>query len=145
MDGDRGNGPERSATERADELLSRAGQTVGMFAFLIGTRVARVAAFAREEAEDMLAEARSIRERNLGAQTGGAEATTDASTGAATAQASSGEEETGQSARPDGRADGIKATDAARRHARELGVDLGEIEGTGAGGQITVEDVRKRA
>jgi polyhydroxyalkanoic acid synthase PhaR subunit len=36
------------------------------------------------------------------------------------------------------------ATDAARRKARELGVDLSEVEGTGSGGQITVDDVRRR-
>ena len=38
----------------------------------------------------------------------------------------------------------IKATQAARRKADELGVTLSEVEGTGADGQITVEDVRKR-
>ena len=38
----------------------------------------------------------------------------------------------------------IKATDAARRTARELGVDLTEVEGTGNGGQITVDDVRRK-
>jgi polyhydroxyalkanoic acid synthase PhaR subunit len=38
----------------------------------------------------------------------------------------------------------IKATDAARRKAAELGVDLAEVEGTGADGQITVEDVRRK-
>jgi polyhydroxyalkanoic acid synthase PhaR subunit len=38
----------------------------------------------------------------------------------------------------------IKATDAARRKARELGVDLAEVEGTGNGGQITVDDVRRK-
>jgi polyhydroxyalkanoic acid synthase PhaR subunit len=37
-----------------------------------------------------------------------------------------------------------KATDAARRKARELGVDLSEVEGTGNGGQVTVEDVRRK-
>src|SRR5215211_813241 len=37
-----------------------------------------------------------------------------------------------------------QATDAARRKARELGVNLTEIAGTGAGGQITVDDVRRR-
>jgi polyhydroxyalkanoic acid synthase PhaR subunit len=37
-----------------------------------------------------------------------------------------------------------KATDAARRKARELGVDLTEVEGTGSGGQITVGDVRRK-
>ncbi len=38
----------------------------------------------------------------------------------------------------------IKATGAARRKAEELGVDLAEVEGSGADGQITVEDVRKK-
>ena len=38
----------------------------------------------------------------------------------------------------------IRATDAARRKARQLGVDLAEVDGTGAGGQITVEDVRRK-
>lgn len=36
-----------------------------------------------------------------------------------------------------------RATAAARRKAGELGVDLGGIEGTGTGGQITVDDVRR--
>lgn len=38
----------------------------------------------------------------------------------------------------------IKATQAAQRKAQELGVTLSEISGTGADGQITVEDVRKK-
>jgi len=38
----------------------------------------------------------------------------------------------------------VRATDAARRTARELGVDLAEVEGTGSGGQITVYDVRRK-
>jgi exonuclease VII small subunit len=38
----------------------------------------------------------------------------------------------------------IKATDAARRKAGELGVDLATVDGTGADGQITVGDVRKK-
>jgi len=38
----------------------------------------------------------------------------------------------------------VRATGAARRKARELGVDLSEVEGTGTGGQVTVEDVRKK-
>jgi pyruvate/2-oxoglutarate dehydrogenase complex dihydrolipoamide acyltransferase (E2) component len=37
------------------------------------------------------------------------------------------------------------ATDAARRKAEELGVDLTRIEGTGAGGRILVGDVRRAA
>ena len=48
-------------------------------------------------------------------------------------------------AAPDGAQEGrVKATDAARRKAEQLGVDLAEVDGTGAGGQITVEDVRRK-
>jgi len=38
----------------------------------------------------------------------------------------------------------VKATEAARRTARELGVDLTEVDGTGSGGEITVDDVRRK-
>jgi polyhydroxyalkanoic acid synthase PhaR subunit len=38
----------------------------------------------------------------------------------------------------------IKATDAARRKAQELGLDLATVNGTGADGQITVGDVRQK-
>jgi pyruvate/2-oxoglutarate dehydrogenase complex dihydrolipoamide acyltransferase (E2) component len=37
------------------------------------------------------------------------------------------------------------ATEAARQRAEELGVDLFEVEGSGAGGRITVKDVTKAA
>jgi pyruvate/2-oxoglutarate dehydrogenase complex dihydrolipoamide acyltransferase (E2) component len=37
------------------------------------------------------------------------------------------------------------ATDAARQKAEQLGVDLSEIEGSGAGGRITVKDVVQAA
>ncbi len=39
----------------------------------------------------------------------------------------------------------LNASEAARREARELGVDLTEVEGTGSGGNITVKDVRRAA
>lgn len=39
---------------------------------------------------------------------------------------------------------GVEATDAARRKAEELGVDLAEVQGTGTNGQITVGDVRRK-
>ena len=38
-----------------------------------------------------------------------------------------------------------KATDAARRKAQEMGIDLSRVEGTGAGGRILVGDVRRAA
>ena len=39
----------------------------------------------------------------------------------------------------------VDATDAARRDARELGIDITEVEGTGSEGRITVDDVRSFA
>ncbi len=39
----------------------------------------------------------------------------------------------------------IDATDAARREAKERGLDLTEVEGTGSDGRITVDDVKKAA
>ncbi len=38
----------------------------------------------------------------------------------------------------------VEATDAARRKALEMGVDLASVEGTGTDGKVTVEDVRKK-
>jgi pyruvate/2-oxoglutarate dehydrogenase complex dihydrolipoamide acyltransferase (E2) component len=38
-----------------------------------------------------------------------------------------------------------KATEAARRKAQVLGIDLSQVEGTGAGGRILVGDVRRAA
>ena len=40
-----------------------------------------------------------------------------------------------------GEEDPVEATDAARRRADELGLDLSGIEGTGSGGRILVRDV----
>jgi exonuclease VII small subunit len=48
-----------------------------------------------------------------------------------------------EAAQEDG-ADEIAATAAARRKARELGVDLTEVEGTGQDGLITIDDVRRK-
>ncbi len=39
----------------------------------------------------------------------------------------------------------VRATDAARRKARELGIRFSEVEGTGSGGRILVRDVQKAA
>jgi pyruvate/2-oxoglutarate dehydrogenase complex dihydrolipoamide acyltransferase (E2) component len=39
----------------------------------------------------------------------------------------------------------VRATDAARRKAEELNIDLSQVEGTGVGGRVLVRDVRKAA
>jgi predicted nucleic acid-binding Zn-ribbon protein len=54
---------------------------------------------------------------------------------------SSGEQTSGGASEAQGE---IKATDAARRKAAEIGVDLATVEGTGNDGQITVGDVRQK-
>lgn len=45
---------------------------------------------------------------------------------------------------PDGEA-GPEVTEAAERRAKELGVDLSDIKGTGSGGRILVKDVEAAA
>ena len=47
-------------------------------------------------------------------------------------------------ARPVGPGENVEATDAARRTAEELGISLQDIRGSGAGGRITVDDVRRK-
>ena len=39
----------------------------------------------------------------------------------------------------------VKATPAATRKAKELGIDLSTVEGTGSGARITVKDVDNAA
>lgn len=52
---------ERSADERAEELVDRAGQTLAHWTGLAALRLLKAAALAREAAEDVWAEAQSIR------------------------------------------------------------------------------------
>jgi pyruvate/2-oxoglutarate dehydrogenase complex dihydrolipoamide acyltransferase (E2) component len=44
-----------------------------------------------------------------------------------------------------GEQEGPEATQAARQKAEELGVDLSQVEGSGAGGRITIRDVQRAA
>jgi hypothetical protein len=61
-DGVEGGGIEqRPATARAEETVDRAGERVGHLAVLLGYQLRVFAARAREEAEDIWAEARSMR------------------------------------------------------------------------------------
>ena len=56
--------PDPAATERAEEMLDRAGEQVGRFASLLSLRLRQGVALAREEAEDMWAEAQSMRRQD---------------------------------------------------------------------------------
>src|ERR671913_1128154 len=55
--------------------------------------------------------------------------------------AQQGQQAVGQAAQQAGGAEEPRATNAARRRAQELGIDLSTIEGTGSGGLITISDV----
>lgn len=46
---------------------------------------------------------------------------------------------------PDKEEAGPEPTEAARQRASELGVNIAEVEGTGADGRVTVDDVQKHA
>lgn len=137
-------------TQRAEEWLDKAGQTVGIFASLAGLRIARVAAFAREEFEDMWAEAQTLRQSQKDSQPSetavavnrAAETVSEAASGASATvkeAASQGTEKAGKGDQA------IQVTDSARNWAEKLGVDLHTVKGTGWEGQITVEDVRKKS
>jgi len=47
----------------------------------------------------------------------------------------------GEAAGRNGSEEEPNATNAARRKAEELGVDLSDVQGSGAGGLITIKDV----
>ena len=55
--------PDRPSTERAEELADRMGQRLGHATILVSMRIRKMAALAREEAEDVWAEAKSVGRR----------------------------------------------------------------------------------
>ena len=96
----------------------------GQLVSFVGLRLLKGASLAIEEAEDIWAEAQSLRRREG----------QDAELEMAEPEAGGGD-----ASRT------VEATEAARRKAEEMGVDLIEVRGTGADGRITVEDVKNRA
>ena len=113
----------REATARAEELVDRVGESVGHLASLAGWRILKAAAFVREEAEDVWAEAQSVRR----------------------ARSARGARQEERHPGTVGVAEPIKATDVARRTAEDLNVDLREVTGTGVHGRITVGDVKRKS
>ena len=124
MTEDRGGGQSRPATERAEELVDRMGESVGYLASLAAWRVLKTAAFVREEAEDVWAEAQSVRRAERSARA---------------------ERQEGRYTGTVGAMEPIKATEVARRAAEDLNVDLREVTGTGVNGLITVGDVKRKS
>ncbi|HYW09108.1 MAG TPA: hypothetical protein VE913_19265 [Longimicrobium sp.] len=57
------NPTDAPATARAEQMLDGAGERVGHFAAIAGHRLRTAAALAREEAEDLWAEARHLRDQ----------------------------------------------------------------------------------
>jgi hypothetical protein len=53
-----------SSIARAEAIMDQAGERVGALMMAVGQRVRRVASLAREEAEDIVAEAQNIRHGN---------------------------------------------------------------------------------
>ncbi len=119
MTEDQGDRSSRAATARAEELVDRLGESVGHLASLAGWRILKVAALAREEAEDVWAEAQSLRHTQ-------------------------GARRQEQDAEPAAAAETVEATDVARRVAEDLNVDLREVRGTGVNGWITAGDVKRK-
>jgi pyruvate/2-oxoglutarate dehydrogenase complex dihydrolipoamide acyltransferase (E2) component len=117
MSEDRNGESDRPATERAEELVDRLLQEAGHLLSVAAVNLLKGASLAREEAEDIWAEAQNLRR----------------------------ERQNAEPERPARDAGTIAATDAARHRAARLGVDLREVAGTGAGGRITVTDVERKA
>ena len=64
MGGTRDEGANRSATTRAEALLTQMGEQVGVLAADLGQRFRALGARAREEGEHMWAEAQSMRRKD---------------------------------------------------------------------------------
>ena len=165
---DTGRETVRPATERAEELVDRATRGASYLASLVAMHLMRGASLAREEAEDIWAEAQSLRYRerpdaepdadggdvvapDVQQAANVAAGTIPGTAQQAAQQAGHAVEAAAEAARRKAEELGIvetptiRVTEAARRKADEMGVALAGLQGTGAGGQITVEDVKKRA
>jgi pyruvate/2-oxoglutarate dehydrogenase complex dihydrolipoamide acyltransferase (E2) component len=139
-------------TERAEELVNRAGSAAGFLASLIGRHVAKVAAYTREEFADMWAEAQHLREQEgfthkpedqEPRSEQGSEIHAEAKAETSSAKAPSDDKQSREE--PEEETEPVGATQTARRLAEELGVNLQEVEGTGKGNKVTALDVKKKA
>jgi len=108
------NGASEQAQEAAGQATDQAGQVAGQAtdqAGQVAGQAQEAAGGAAQQAQDTAGQAAGQAQQATGQATGG------------------------------GEAEEPRATNAARRRAKELGVDLSTIEGTGSGGLITIQDV----
>ena len=131
-----GGGPLGGVTDQVGQVAGQAQGTAG-----------QVAGQAQDAAGGATDQAGQVADQAQDAAGGVADQAQDAA-GGATQQAQDtvgyaaeqAQDAAGQAAGQD-EAEGPKATNAARRKANEMGVDLSTIEGTGSGGLITIKDV----
>jgi pyruvate dehydrogenase E2 component (dihydrolipoamide acetyltransferase) len=138
--------PEAEAgAEQAEEVAAQAEA---------GAEEAEEAEVGADEAEEAAARAAGGEAERAGAEAGDEAAARGEARGAAGAEAGGGETQTGEETgtatrerRPaGGDGDGrVKASPVARRMARELGVELAGLEGSGPGGRIVKADVEAAA
>jgi pyruvate dehydrogenase E2 component (dihydrolipoamide acetyltransferase) len=131
---DKANMTYESDLEGTLSIVAQEGDTLP-----VGGTIAQIG-----EGGEAPAEAPAEEERE--AEEGGEERAAEPARGTATAEAEPAEEAPEPSEPPaDGGNGRIKASPVARRMARELGLELGQVQGTGPGGRIVKADVEAAA
>src|ERR671914_563442 len=123
-----GTGEDGAATQAAQRAQDAAGQLAGQTqqaASQVTDQAGQVAQGVQDTAQQATGQATDAVAQTV--------AQADGAVDQATQQAGSVAEGNGD--------EGTKATNAARRKAEDLGIDLSQIQGSGAGGLITIRDV----
>jgi pyruvate/2-oxoglutarate dehydrogenase complex dihydrolipoamide acyltransferase (E2) component len=131
-----GGGPLGGVTDQVGQVAGQAQEVAGQAtdqAGQVAGQAQEAAGGAAQQAQDTAGQAAGQAQEVAGQVAGQAQDT--AGQAAGQAQQAAGQATGG------GEAEEPRATNAARRRAKELGVDLSTIEGTGSGGLITIQDV----
>ncbi len=137
--GQGGGGPLSGVTDQVGQTAQGVQDTAGQAA----GQAQQVAGQATDQAGQVAGQAQDAAGQAAGQVQGTAGQVTDqAGQVAQQAQDTAGQAaQQGQQAARGGEAEEPRATNAARRRAQELGLDLSQIRGTGSGGLITIRDV----
>ncbi len=133
-------------TEYADEMGGQAGETAQGAQEVAGHAV-QGARDTTGQAQETVGQVAGQAQETVGGATEKVQGTVGQVTGQAGQVAQQAQDAAGgaiqqaQTETPGESAEEPKATNAARRKAEELGVDLSEVKGTGSGGLITIKDV----